>query len=66
MPSFAPLIDESTYFNHHHTGADTLDKVNPENLRRHVAAMTTSAWYLANMGAVDRPRPCSGRVIRTR
>ena len=49
VPSFAPLIDESTYFNYHHTAADTLDKVKPEDLRRHVAVMTTTAWYLANM-----------------
>ena len=49
VPSFSPLIDDSTYFNYHHTPADTLDKVNPEDLRRHVAVMATTAWYLANM-----------------
>ena len=49
VPSFAPLIDESTYFNYHHTPADTLDKVKPEDLRRHVAVMALTAWYLANM-----------------
>jgi Zn-dependent M28 family amino/carboxypeptidase len=49
VPSFSPLIDDSTYFNYHHTPADTLDKVNPEDLRRHVAVMATTAWYLANL-----------------
>ena len=49
VPSFSPLIDESTYFNYHHTAADTLDKVKPEDLRRHVAVMATTAWYLANL-----------------
>jgi carboxypeptidase Q len=49
VPSFSPVIDESTYFNYHHTAADTLDKVKPEDLRRHVAVMATTAWYLANM-----------------
>lgn len=49
VPSFSPLIDDSTYFNYHHTAADTLDKVKPEDLRRHVAVMATTAWYLANM-----------------
>jgi Zn-dependent M28 family amino/carboxypeptidase len=49
VPSFSPLIDDSTYFNYHHTPADTLDKVKPEDLRRHVAVMATTAWYLANM-----------------
>jgi carboxypeptidase Q len=49
VPSFSPLIDDSTYFNYHHTAADTLDKVKPEDLRRHVAVMALTAWYLANM-----------------
>jgi carboxypeptidase Q len=49
VPSFTPLIDTSAYFNFHHTAADTLDKVDPQNLKRHVAVMTTLAWYLANM-----------------
>jgi len=52
VPSFSPLIDTSTYFNYHHTAADTLDKVDPDNLRRHVAVMATMTWYLANM---DQP-----------
>jgi carboxypeptidase Q len=49
VPSFSPLIDDSTYFNYHHSAADTFDKVKPEDLRRHVAVMTLTAWYLANM-----------------
>lgn len=49
IPSFTPLIDTSDYFHYHHTAADTLDKVDPQNLKRHVALMTTLTWYLANM-----------------
>ena len=49
VPSFAPLIDTSSYFNYHHTAADTLDKVDPDLLRRHVALMTATAWFLANI-----------------
>lgn len=49
VPSFAPLVDTSSYFDYHHTPADTLDKVDPDSLRRHVALMTATAWYLANM-----------------
>jgi len=49
VPSFEPWIDSSDYFNYHHTPADTFDKVNPENLRRHTAVMATTAWFLANM-----------------
>lgn len=48
VPSFEPLIDSSDYFNYHHSPADTFDKVDPENLRRHVAVMSTTAWFLAN------------------
>jgi Zn-dependent M28 family amino/carboxypeptidase len=52
VPSFEPVIDSSDYFNYHHTPADTFDKVNPDNLRRHVAVMATTAWFLAN---TDQP-----------
>ncbi|VXB07962.1 M20/M25/M40 family metallo-hydrolase [Massilia sp. 9I] len=49
VPSFAPLIDTSSYFNYHHTPADTLDKVDPDHLRRHVALMAATSWFLANI-----------------
>ena len=52
MPSFAPLVDTSTYFHYHHTAADTLDKVDRQDLRRHVAVMSATAWFLAN---TDQP-----------
>lgn len=37
------------YFEWHHTQADTLDKVSPENFRRHVAALAVMAYVLADM-----------------
>ena len=49
VPVFAPNVDNHAYFNYHHTPADTLDKVDPTNLKRHVAVMSSMAWYLANM-----------------
>ena len=49
VPSFQPLVDFTTYFNYHHTPADTLDKVDPVELKRQVAVMTSLTWYLANM-----------------
>jgi len=49
VPSFAPLVDTSAYFDYHHTAADTLDKVDPDNLRRNVAVMAATAWFLANV-----------------
>jgi hypothetical protein len=49
VPTFEPWIDSANYFNYHHTPADTFDKVDPENLRRHATVMATTAWFLANM-----------------
>ncbi len=48
VPSFAPLLDNANYFDYHHTAADTLDKVDRQDLRRHVAVMTALTWFLAN------------------
>ncbi|MGQ0620740.1 MAG: M20/M25/M40 family metallo-hydrolase [Panacagrimonas sp.] len=49
VPGFAPLVDTRHYFDYHHTAADTLDKVDPDALRRQVAVMAVLAWYLAEM-----------------
>lgn len=49
VPSFEPLLDIRHYFHYHHTAADTLDKVEPENLRRQVAVLALLAWTLADM-----------------
>jgi Zn-dependent M28 family amino/carboxypeptidase len=42
-------VDSSTYFDYHHTHADTLDKVNPEHLRQNIAAVAVLAYVLAEM-----------------
>ena len=52
VPSFMPQVDLRTYFSYHHTPADTFDKVDPDNLKRHVAVMTSLTWFLANL---DQP-----------
>jgi carboxypeptidase Q len=49
VPGFAPNVDARHYFDYHHTAADTLDKVDPENLRSQVATMAVLAWHLAQM-----------------
>lgn len=49
VPGFAPFVDGRTYFNYHHTAADTLDKVDPDNLRRQVATLAVLSYYLAEM-----------------
>ncbi|MCH7702872.1 MAG: M20/M25/M40 family metallo-hydrolase [Planctomycetes bacterium] len=43
------MVDMSTYFDYHHTHADTLDKVDPEELSQNVAVMATVAYILADM-----------------
>lgn len=40
--------DASRYFDLHHTANDTLDKVNPGNLRQNLAAWVTLAYLTAN------------------
>jgi carboxypeptidase Q len=42
-------VDNSTYFDYHHTEADTLDKVDPDNLKRTSAALAMMAYMLAEM-----------------
>jgi len=42
-------MDISTYFNYHHTRADTLDKVDPKLLVRNLATVAVTAYILAEM-----------------
>jgi hypothetical protein len=37
------------YFDWHHTEADTLDKVNPDNLRRAIGLLAVTGFVLADM-----------------
>jgi hypothetical protein len=37
------------YFDWHHTEADTLDKVEPDNLRRAMALLAVTGFVLADM-----------------
>lgn len=54
VPSFAPWFDTRTYFNYHHTAADTFDKVDPEDLARVGSLMAVLAYGLAN---IEQPLP---------
>jgi carboxypeptidase Q len=42
-------VDPARYFDYHHTEADTLDKVDPKDLARTVAAMAVLAYVVADM-----------------
>jgi hypothetical protein len=55
IPSFAPVQDNRTYFNYHHTAADTFDKVDPKHLNENAAVMTVLAYALAD-SAETAPR----------
>ena len=49
VPCFGLWQDGRTYFNYHHTAADTLDKVVPKELAENVAIMAALAYALANL-----------------
>lgn len=49
VPTLGILQDARTYFYYHHTAADTLDKVVPQELRENAAAMAVMGYALANI-----------------
>jgi Zn-dependent M28 family amino/carboxypeptidase len=49
IPALGILQDGRTYFNYHHTAADTLDKIVPGELRENAATMSVMAYALTNM-----------------
>ena len=54
VPSFAPFFDTRTYFNYHHTEADTFDKVDPRHLAETGSVMAVLSYALANL---EQPLP---------
>ena len=54
VPSFGPWFDTRKYFDYHHNAADTLDKVNPKQLRENGALMAVLGYGLANL---EQPLP---------
>jgi carboxypeptidase Q len=49
VPLLGLTMDGATYFDYHHSEADTLDKVEPQALKMDVAAMAVMAYVLADM-----------------
>jgi hypothetical protein len=49
VPGFSERTVGAHYFDWHHTEADTLDKVNPEDFRKNVAALAVMSYVLADM-----------------
>ncbi len=63
VPTLAPIVDSRTYFDYHHSAADTLDKIEPDNIRRQVALLAMMAYFLADSpSALPRLPPSSPRV----
>lgn len=63
VPTLAPIVDTRTYFDYHHSAADTLDKIDPDNIRRQVALMAMMAYFVADMPeALPRLPPSKPRV----
>jgi hypothetical protein len=54
VPSFAPWFNTQTYFNYHHTAADTFDKINPKEIAEVGSVMAVLAYGLANL---EQPIP---------
>jgi carboxypeptidase Q len=48
VPTLGIMQDGRTYFNYHHSAADTLDKIVPQELRENAAAMAVMGYALAN------------------
>jgi len=49
VPSFHPDMDSRTYFDYHHTEADTFDKVDPNTLRECATVSTLLCYYLCQL-----------------
>ena len=54
VPSLAPWFDQRTYFQFHHTAADTFDKIDPKNLAEVGAVIAVLTYGLANL---EQPLP---------
>ena len=61
VPGFSPIQDVRTYFDYHHTAADTLDKINPQSLRENSGVIAVLAYALASLPG-DLPRIPPGQV----
>jgi hypothetical protein len=56
VPGLGLNTDGRTYFDYHHTAADTLDKVDAVDLAKNVAVLAVTAFVIADMPArLDDP-----------
>ena len=57
VPGLGERTTAAHYFDWHHSEADTLDKVNPEDFRRNLATLAVMAYALADMPGRLAPAP---------
>jgi hypothetical protein len=57
VPAFAPIQDARTYFQYHHTPADTFDKVDRQQLQENAAVVAVLAYALASTDATIQHKP---------
>jgi len=56
LPLMGLIVEGSSYFDYHHTHADTLDKVDPKDLTDCVATLAAISYLLAEIpGRLDEP-----------
>src|SRR5205807_2230048 len=63
VPQVGLVVDSRTYFDYHHTDADTLDKVDPAQLADDVAAVAVLAYIAA--GVPDDALVVEDRALTT-
>ncbi len=67
VPGFSPMQDGRTYFNYHHSAADTLDKIVTRELAENAAVVAVTAYALTNLelplprNEIEKPRPTPAR-----
>ena len=60
VPGLALDVDGTKYFWYHHSSADTMDKLDPDEMARCVAAMAVAAYVVADMpGTLAREVPAA-------
>jgi Zn-dependent M28 family amino/carboxypeptidase len=59
VPCLAPFLDDRTYFDYHHTAADTFDKIDPRGQRENTALLAVLGYFLATVEErlPQRPQP---------
>ena len=61
VPGLGERTTGAHYFDWHHTEADTLDKVDPEDFRRNLASLAVMGYVLADMPETLKAAPLAGR-----